>query len=107
MRGNTMKRNVSIILLSVLSLLLAGCSDSDDHLKPGTEMMLNEAAANSLTVENMINGRSPNRVSKGTKVRVINDPRGPNDLGEVEVYVLEGVNKDEKVSVSRRNLVTF
>ncbi len=50
---------------------------------------------------------SPNRVSKGTKVRVINDPRGPNDLGEVEVYVLEGVNKDEKVSVSRRNVVTF
>ena len=97
-----MKRNISVILLSVLSLLLAGCSNSDNHFKTGTEMMLNEHAANHLSVENLMNGREPYSVSKGTLVRVVKDSP---DTGKTEVYVLAGTNKGETHTVDRSYLI--
>ncbi len=49
-----MKRNAAIVLLSVLSLLLAGCSDSHYHLKPSTEMMLDQNGANAVLVNALL-----------------------------------------------------
>ena len=96
-----------IIVLSMV-LCLAGCSDN--HLKPGTEMMLDEAGAASLTVHNMSTGHKPSEVSKGTKVRVIKDSdeisgQFIDRYRKVEVYVLEGTNKDENFTVEFAYLI--
>jgi|SRR5271157_5071456 len=97
-----MKRH---ILLSLMAILLAGCSNSDDHLKPGTEMMLSEAGANHLTVENMANGHSPSHVSKGTKVRVVREFGNDSTHRHIDIYILEGANKDENATVDPDHLL--
>ena len=107
MRGNIMKRNASIILFSVLSLLLAGCS-----LKPGTEMMLDQNGANAVLYQNEFmleqnSGIHDCNVSKGTKVRVIEDHRDNivNSTGTTEIYVLEGNARNHTFTVNRNYLL--
>jgi hypothetical protein len=90
------------ILISLMAILLAGCLDSDHSLKPGTEMMLSQDGAYFLTVKNMEKGLNDRSVSKGTKVRVIT--HSP-DKDEIDVYVLEGPNRNENFTLNHFHLL--
>ena len=96
-----MKRNASIILLSVLSLLLAGCSECSE-LKPGTEMMLGGYGALRVKEDAQIYyerfGGNDWQVSEGTKVRVIKDVP---ENGKTDIYVLEGDARNHVFTVDR------
>jgi len=104
-----MKRNISIILLSVLSLLFAGCS-----IQPGTEMMLGENGAIEVQDIGLRHyqefGGHDWHVSSGTKVRVIDDFRNNFNVSEsareyVVIYVLEGDARNHTFTIPRRYLL--
>lgn len=106
-----MKRSVFIFLLSVLSLLPAGCG-----LQPGTEMMLNRQGAELVEAAAQMrsfgseseSGRFDYRTSEGTKVRVISDDRGWLDpSGGIKVYILEGNLRNQTYTVDRDWLLSM
>ncbi len=101
------------ILLSLMTILLAGCQKDrfDDHLRPGTEMMLTSIGEYSVTVENMFREHYHSRVPMGTKVRVIKDCRNLDTYREtdafmqryrdIDIHVLEGQSQNENYTVKR------
>jgi len=105
------KRSVFIFLLSVLSLLPAGCG-----LQPGTEMMLNRQGAELVEAAAQMrsfgseseSGRFDYRTSEGIKVRVISDNRGWLDpSGGIKVYILEGNLRNQTYTVDRDWLLSM
>jgi hypothetical protein len=88
------------ILISALTLFVAGCSD---ELSPMTQMMLTKEGATHVYVAGMKHGHGFGDVPEGTKVRVVDDS-GEGEYREVKVYVLEGLHKGETFEVSRNHL---
>lgn len=90
------------LLLSLMAILLAGCSNRPT---PGTEMMLSESGALHLSSDNLVNGHNPPDVRKGTRVRIVRDLGKDILTPFIEIYILEGANKDENATVDPDHLL--